>query len=424
MLTYVNFYCSGHFLHTFVMKLKVMNRNIFSKISIAAIASLTLLAIVQCYWLAIMLNDQENDFKRRVESAAYKSVYKIFRMGAIPGIENAEILNLDLEEFNLHFSANLLELDITEPYFANIIDNHSNMVLMRYGSRDSIGKDYMKSRIVIDDDNNYILELIMHIPYDNFWKSMKWLLISSIAIVVLLAALLFYIVRTLFRQRTLDEMRRDFTRNITHELKTPIAVASTAADALKNHSAEDNPERRRRYLDIIAVQLEQLSGMTEKILSISVEGKEDVISREKLDITNLVTEVISDFDNIGASLVLNSNEKVEIEGDRFHLKNVITTIIDNSIKYSEEKPYICISVESSNGKAVVTVKDNGIGISRENMKHIFEKFYRVPQGDLHNSRGYGIGLYYAKRIIEAHGGTISVESKLGKGTKVTLEIPE
>ena len=110
-------------------------------------------------------------------------------------------------------------------------------------------------------------------------------------------------------------------------------------------------------------------------------------------------------------------------GDRFHLKNVLATIIDNSIKYSEERPEVCISIKATTDKAIISVADKGIGISRENLKHIFEKFYRVPQGDVQNTRGYGIGLHYAKRIIEAHGGTIAAESRLGKGTVITVELP-
>ncbi len=401
-----------------------MNRNFFSKISVAAVISMTLLAVVQCYWTVMVYNDWESDFKRRVESAAYKSVYKVFRDNAIPGIEIAEIINIDIEEFDLLFTANLLELDIIEPHFAEILDVQSNnRVLMRYGTKESIGKDFMTTRIIIDDEGCYLLELSTHIPYDKFWKNMKWLLISSILIVLLLAALLLFLVRTMFRQRTLEEMRKDFTRNITHELKTPIAVATAATDALKNHAAEENPQRRGRYLEIIGVQLDQLSGMVEKILSVSVEGKENKLSKGNIDPVALIEEVIAGYEDIDVSFSLNFGSRVEIMGDRFHLKNVLATIIDNSIKYSEGRPQIRIDVESSEKKIRIKVADKGIGISRENLKHIFEKFYRVPQGDVQNTRGYGIGLHYAKRIIEAHGGTIAAESKLGKGTVITIELP-
>lgn len=401
-----------------------MNRNFFSKISVAAVISMTLLAVVQCYWTVMVYNDWESDFKRRVESAAYKSVYKVFRDNAIPGIEIAEIINIDIEEFDLLFTANLLELDIIEPHFAEILDVQSNnRVLMRYGTKESIGKDFMTTRIIIDDEGCYLLELSTHIPYDKFWKNMKWLLISSILIVLLLAALLLFLVRTMFRQRTLEEMRKDFTRNITHELKTPIAVATAATDALKNHAAEENPQRRGRYLEIIGVQLDQLSGMVEKILSVSVEGKENKLSKGNIDPVALIEEVIAGYEDIDVSFSINFGSRVEIIGDRFHLKNVLATIIDNSIKYSERRPQIRIDVESSEKKFRIKVADKGIGISRENLKQIFEKFYRVPQGDVQNTRGYGIGLHYAKRIIEAHGGTVTAESKLGKGTVITIELP-
>lgn len=424
MLIYVNSLWLGQILPTFVKKGISMNRNFFSKISVAAVICLTLLAVVQCYWTVMVYNDWESDFKRRVESAAYKSVYKVFRDNAIPGIEIAEIINIDIEEFDIIFTANLLELDIIEPHFAEILDTQSNnRVLMRYGSRESLGKDFMTTRIVIDDEGSYLLELSTHIPYDKFWKNMKWLLISSILIVLLLASLLLFLVRTMFRQRTLEQMRKDFTRNITHELKTPIAVATAATDALKNHSAEKNPQRRERYLDIIGVQLGQLSGMVEKILSVSVEGKENNLSRELIDPAALIEEIVAGYEDIDATFSLNFGSRAEIVGDRFHLKNVLATIIDNAVKYSQGRPIIDINVENSGKWLKIRVADNGIGISRENIRHIFEKFYRVPQGDVQNTRGYGIGLHYAKRIIEAHGGTIAAESRLGKGTVITVELP-
>jgi signal transduction histidine kinase len=230
-----------------------------------------------------MYNDQERDFVRRVESAAYKTIFKAFRMDAIPGLQAAEKVKIDLNAFSLYFTPNLLELDITQPYALQILDCTSdNRVIMRSGDLESLGEKVHISEIPIDDDSIFALRLIIKLPYGEFWGRMWVLLLSSIGSVILLSGILFYLLRTMFRQKTMDQMRRDFTHNITHELKTPISVAVAATDAMRNFSAEADVERRSRYLQIIETQLGQLGAMVERILSVSVEGHRERCNKEEI----------------------------------------------------------------------------------------------------------------------------------------------
>lgn len=423
-----------------------MNRNFFKNISFIAIASMILLATVQCIWVVRMYNDQVLDFCRRVESATYKSIYKAFRMDAVPGIHNAERIRINLDEFDLYFVPNLLELDITEPYYAEILSlptksgqGEEEIVLMHHGNKDLLNGKLHTTRIIIDDDSLFALRLSINIPYGEFWGKLKWIILSSAAIVVLLAAILIYMLKTMFRQKTLEQMRRDFTHNITHELKTPIAVATAATDALVNFSAEADPHRRRRYLEIIGKQLGQLSSMVERILSVSVEGKEEKMDMKGINlfpiIHSTVEEISMGIENPPEIKVI-CGKDIEVYGDKFHLKNVMATLIDNAIKYgcgedavkgkSGEgcrENRIAVTAEKSDGNARICIEDNGPGIAKEHLQHIFEKYYRVPQGDLQKTRGYGLGLYYAQKVVQRHGGTIEVESRPGKGTKFTIILP-
>lgn len=423
-----------------------MNRNFFKNISLLAIASLVMLATVQCVWVVRMYNDQVLDFCRRVESATYKSIYKAFRMDAVPGIHNAERIRINLDEFDLYFVPNLLELDITEPYYAEILSlptksgqAEEEIVLMRHGDKDLLNGKLHTIRIIIDDDSLFALRLSINIPYREFWSSLKWIVLSSAAIVVLLAAILIYILKTMFRQKTLEQMRRDFTHNITHELKTPIAVASAATDALVNFSAEADPHRRRRYLQIIGKQLGELSSMVERILSVSVEGKEEKMEMEGISLFPIIYSTVEEI-SMGLEnppeIEVTCGKDIEIYGDRFHLKNVMATLIDNAVKYGcgEDaakgecgegcgRNRIAVTAEKNDGYARICIEDNGPGIAKEHLQHIFEKYYRVPQGDLQKARGYGLGLYYAQKVVQRHGGTIEVKSRPGKGTKFTITLP-
>lgn len=400
-----------------------MNRHYFRIVSLVVVASLTLLAGVQCWWVAKMYREQENDFARRVESAAYKSVYKSFRMDAIPGMVAAQRINIDLDDFAFTFDPALLELDAMTAWQAEIIDRTmEDRVVMRRLTEEAI-KHPHTMLIEIDDDGVFALRLRYARPVERFWGEMWVLLLSSGAIVLLLAAVLIYLVRTMMHQRTLEEMRRDFTHNITHELKTPISVAVTATDALRNFSAEADVERRSRYLEIVESQLTQLSAMVERILSVSVEGREVSHNPTRFPLRELLEEVTVGIRLEGqADVELVCDEELMLTADRFHLRNLLATLIDNALKYNPNRPHIGLTTETTKGWLYLHIRDNGCGIAREHQEHLFEKFYRVPQGDVQQVRGYGLGLYYARRVAGRHGGTLTVESRVGVGSTFTLKI--
>ena len=260
-------------------------------------------------------------------------------------------------------------------------------------------------------------------------QQMKGILYTSFLIIIILGLSFWFLIRIILRQKSVEEMKEDFTHNITHELKTPIAVAYAANDALLNFNGAENLTKRQNYLQIIQAQLKQ-------ILSMSMEQRKNFrLNYELVELRPMLENLISQHRlkaDKPAEFKLIMKEDIILRADRLHLYNVISNLIDNAIKYSDEKAYICISATRCNGScnsscnAHVTLKiqDKGIGIPTDKQKHLFNKFYRVPTGNLHNVKGYGLGLYYVKTMIEQHKGTVSVESITGKGSTFTLKIPE
>lgn len=403
-----------------------MSRKFFRNISILAVISLLTLAVVQSVWVYRMYNDSVTDFKRRVESAIYKSIYKAFRMDAIPGLAEATYIKINLDDFSLYFEPNLMELDAYQPYYAEVLvhDGEDSRVVMTTGERPALD-DPMTTIVPIDDDGQYSLLVSIEMPFKVFLSRMWGLIVSSVAIVLLLAGVLLYLVKTMFRQKTLEEMRRDFTHNITHELKTPISVAVAATDALRNFSADADVKRRSRYLEIVESQLTQLSTMVEHILSVSVEGREYKYNPSNVFLKDVISQLTQGAGmNNGRRPVFNIEcaEDIRIMADEFHIKNLLATVIDNAVKYSED-PVVGIRAINKGNKVEIQIEDNGCGISKEHLVHVFEKFYRVPTGDIHTVRGYGLGLYYAKQVVELHKGVISMKSRIGEGTTVTIILP-
>lgn len=259
-------------------------------------------------------------------------------------------------------------------------------------------------------------------------QQMKGILYTSFLIIIILGVAFWFLIRIILRQRSVEEMKEDFTHNITHELKTPIAVAYAANDALLNFNGAENLTKRQNYLQIIQTQLKQLGGLVEQILSMSMEQRKDFrLNYEPVELKPMLESLISQHRlkaDKPTEFQLTMEEDITLRADRLHLYNIISNLIDNAIKYSDGKADIGISATRRHNSVTIKIEDQGIGIPADKQRHLFDKFYRVPTGNLHNVKGYGLGLYYVKTMIEQHRGTVSVESSPGKGSTFTLDIPE
>ncbi|MEP7373854.1 MAG: HAMP domain-containing sensor histidine kinase [Chitinophagaceae bacterium] len=236
--------------------------------------------------------------------------------------------------------------------------------------------------------------------------------------------------RSLFKQYRLGRIKNDLISNITHELKTPIATVGVAIEALRNFGAAQSPEKTREYLDISAAELQRLGLLVDKVLKFSMlENKNSELKKENFCMRELVQEVLSimrlQFEKHHARVSINTTgENFVIEADRLHITSVIYNLLDNALKYSQDNPVINVQLSSlPNDIIELKISDNGIGISKEYQAKIFDKFFRVPNGNTHNIKGYGLGLSYVREIVTAHMGFISVESEPGKGSSFSVKLP-
>lgn len=235
--------------------------------------------------------------------------------------------------------------------------------------------------------------------------------------------------RNLLKQKRLSDIKNDFISNITHELKTPIATVSVAIEALRNFNANMDRQRSKEYLDISANELQRLSLLVDKVLKLSMfENKEIDLKYEPLDMQSLIQEVTSSmrlqFEKKNATVNISAEGDSFLEGDRLHLVSVIFNLLDNALKYSHDNPHIDITTIDGGNKLSLVISDDGIGIPPEYREKVFEKFFRVPTGNLHNAKGYGLGLSYVAQVVKKHKGTIKVEPNEGGGSKFVIVLPK
>ena len=262
----------------------------------------------------------------------------------------------------------------------------------------------------------YMTPLTRHIL-----SQMFGIIITVFLLMVAFSMAFWYLFRTVSRLRTIEEMKDDFVSNMTHELKTPIAIAYSANDALLNYDTSNDPDKKTKYLTIANKQLKRLGELVENILAMSMERRKTMkLKPEEIQLREFVEEIAAAQRMRGdKAITINVNipENTTIEADRAHLANILNNLIDNAIKYSGDSVEITITGDSHD----LSVRDNGIGIPSKSIPYLFNKFYRVPHGNRQDVRGYGIGLYYVKSILDKMGWDIEAKSTEGEGSVFTIK---
>lgn len=251
-------------------------------------------------------------------------------------------------------------------------------------------------------------------------RQMSGIILTSAAILILMSFLIWYLLHWVGKLRTIEQMKDDFTHNMTHELKTPVAVAYSAADSMLRYYDQSDEARNKQFLKIVMQRLSYLSGMIENILSMSMERfKTMKLNIEEVALKPIVEDISGMMELKAAKSVemdIDIPDNLSIQADSLHLGNILSNLIDNALKYSDDSVHIIIKADAHS----ITISDNGVGIDKENLPFIFDKFYRVTSGDRYEVGGYGLGLFYVKQITELMGWDIDVASKPGQGTMFTI----
>ncbi len=411
-----------------------MRRNTIRYVIVLATFSIVGILITQIYWVRKAFDIKEKQFNQSIQIALRNVAEQIAQINEV-ALNPKPVLRMTSDYYvvnvNTSIDTKLLEyylkieftkanIDIAYEY--GIYDCSTNqMVYGNYVSQYPQEKATKKSNFPTWNEYTYYFGIRFPTKTTYLASEMEVWWFSS---VMLLVVIIFfgYTLWVILKQKRLSEIQRDFINNMTHEFKTPISTIAISADLITKPQILQKPDYIIKYANVIKAQNIRLKNQIEKVLQMALLEKTKVqLNLEKINILTLVEEVVANFNlnqnvEISTDWAFENEEQSIIEADRVHFTNIIYNLLDNAVKYVEGEPKIHISGKYLSKKIVLDIQDNGIGISKEHQKRIFEKFYRVPTGNVHNVKGFGLGLNYVGQIIKAHKWEIKVKSELGKGT--------
>ncbi len=315
-------------------------------------------------------------------------------------------------------------------YYALIRTDDNHIIYNSKGYHPEMEEKAYKTCLSCIWKNEYI-HLSMFFPNRqiSIYKQLIIWIILSCAFLLIITGAVIYIIYSVVQQKKISEIRNDFINNMIHEFKTPISTISLASEILLKDAQNPSPQRVSKYSRIIYEENQRIQSQVELVLQTTlVDRNQIILKKEKVDIHNILKSTIDRFklDPKDKKIRFEVNlaaTKANIIADPTHIRNIFSNILDNAIKYSGDNPLVHIETKNSNEGILITISDNGKGISREAQKRIFDKFYRVSTGDLQYIKGFGLGLYYVKTIVEAHQGSVYVNSSLNKGSSFYVYLP-
>ncbi len=341
---------------------------------------------------------------------------------------------VNFEELNGILEKVLINNGVKLPFIYSIVDKQGKII---YTYHNDLQIDEVHSHNNVYTQKLFPLEESSKVAYlqvvfptkQNFILNSMNLLLPSIALVTLILSIFIVAIIIIFRQKQLNNMKNDFVNNMTHELKTPISTISLASQMLQDPGVGKTPETLKHISNVIKDETKRLSLQVEKVLQMAVfEKDKSILKLNEIKINSLVSDIISNFSLKVTSKGGKITSKLKATNDlalvdEVHFTNVIFNLMDNALKYSDKPLLLTIETWNEKDNLLISIEDNGIGINKDDVKRIFEKFYRVSTGNLHNVKGFGLGLAYVKKIVTEHRGSIKVESEINIGTKFTITIP-
>lgn len=423
-----------------------MSRKVLYLVIVFAFISLTGVVLTQIYWVSRAFSLQEKEFNDRVVIAMTAVVERIQAMN-----HDSALVKPVQQVSSNYFVANIN--DTLHPYLLESLLREefksSNLIAdFEYGIYDCFNDSIVfgsKLRFENSPGNPVRENVSIQKKFDReghyfgiYYPNKNSLLLGQMdfwvfsSILILLVVVFFsYTIMVILRQRRLSEVKTDFINNMTHELKTPISTIALSTDMLLKQSNLPQPdhEQLKRYAGIIKSENDRLKNQVEKVLQIATLSPEKMnLKMQSIDINQLVESAVASIElrleETDGIIKMNlTGTTTVVNGDLVHLSNVIFNLLDNAIKYCRATPEIEISTRTKGKKLEINIKDNGIGIPSEHMKAIFDKFFRVPMGNTHDVKGFGLGLFYVKTVVEAHHGSVEVKSTPGKGSIFTITLP-
>lgn len=354
------------------------------------------------------------------------SVIKRFSKDEISDIIRMAFNKYNLQNYPFEFNVRVNSINGDQVYSDKFFKYYSD-------STHSLSLVYALSPPSGSTFENLVSEELLWIIVPNqqnlIWKEMIWFILGAVLFTLIITTAFFITIRTLLKQKKLSEIKSDFINNMTHEFKTPLATISLAVDALKNEKVSADKEKTNYFTGIIKEENKRMNKQVETILQAALLDKQEVQLTLKRSAAH--DFIISALNNINLQ-VEEKGGKIEVElnaendvinADEVHFTNLINNLLDNAVKYSKETLYVKLSTKNAGNQFKIKIEDNGIGMNKETLTRIFEKFYRAHTGNVHNVKGFGLGLSYVKTMVEAHHGTIKAESVLGKGSSFCISIP-
>lgn len=413
-------------------------------IFILALLSAAGIIATQVYWVKRAYDLEEKEFNLSVNTGLRNVALKIWEMKKIQPLVYNVVDQVAPEYFIVQINDHV-DADVLKHFLTVEFERRNIITDFEYGMYDCMSDSLMNYHYVQMSGSNESFTPVMNFPSlsrENYYFGVYFphrtnyvasqLSIWILSSLVLLCVLIFlgYVVFVILKQKRLSEVQKDFVNNMTHEFKTPLATIQLSAEVLKNPDIVQKPQRLLNYATIIDKEAAQLALQVERVLQMAHAEKGEIQLRsQSIMWQDLIRDVANSFENLllkkNAALHLHLPEQPIISaGDKLHLKNAISNLIDNALKYAEENPVIDIHLKESNKQIRIDVSDNGIGIDKVHQKMLFKRFYRVPTGNIHDVKGFGLGLNYVRIIARAHGGEVVCNSKPGRGSTFSLIFPK
>lgn len=421
-----------------------MPNNLIRRLAILGAISIIGIVIIQAFTLTRSYSIQDEVFDQTVRVSLYQVAEKLSRLNNTPlpkqDLVQRKSANYYAVNINDVIDANILEDFLIREFEARGVNTDFEYAVYDCQSQEMVYGNYCKlneleetnqRKDVLPKFDNLIYYFVVGFPsrkgflLGSLWQQILYSFITLLALVFFI-----YSMWVILQQKKLSELQKDFINNMTHEFKTPISSIKIAADVLTKDPLLNKNERLNKYSTIIQEQNDRLNQQVEKVLNLAkLEEDSFKLKIQNFDVVGVLEEIVISENlklrenNSGEIKLSNEHNQHVISADKLHFSNVIYNIIDNAVKYSNKTPKIIIESYLKGREFVICIQDNGIGIKKENLENLFKKFYRVPTGNIHNVKGFGLGLYYVHSICKSHGWNINVSSDPGSGSIFKITIP-